>query len=196
MHFKRIIALIGAVIYISAIGAAAAEESAQPVPAAGQTMQTTADGEQTETALGIDQPVTRASAIRVVASTHKVQVNGESVSPQAYNIDGYNYFKLRDVAYLLRGTASAFDVTWDSAKNAVNIVSGEDYTVIGGEMTVASVSTLRVQESTSKVLLDGSGISIKGYNINGNNYYKIVNGAYRARTYDPLLVRQMLSQLS
>ena len=179
MHFKRIIALIGAVIYISAIGAAAAEEPAQPVPAAGQTMQTTAEGEQTETALGIDQPVTRASAIRVVASTHKVQVNGESVSPQAYNIDGYNYFKLRDVAYLLRGTASAFDVTWDSAKNAVNIVSGEDYTVIGGEMTVASVSTLRVQESTSKVLLDGSGISIKGYNINGNNYYKIadVSGA-------------------
>ena len=179
MHFKRIIALIGAVIYISAIGAAAAEEPAQPVPAAGQTMQTATDGEQTETALGIDQPVTRASAIRVVASTHKVQVNGESVSPQAYNIDGYNYFKLRDVAYLLRGTASAFDVTWDSAKNAVNIVSGEDYTVIGGEMTVASVSTLRVQESTSKVLLDGSGISIKGYNINGNNYYKIadVSGA-------------------
>ena len=25
---------------------------------------------------------------------------------------------------------------------------------------------------------------------------EIVNGAYRARTYDPLLVRQMLSQLS
>ena len=106
MHFKRIIALIGAVIYISAIGAAAAEEPAQPVPAAGQTMQTTAEGEQTETALGIDQPVTRASAIRVVASTHKVQVNGESVSPQAYNIDGYNYFKLRDV-----GKAVDFGVT-------------------------------------------------------------------------------------
>ena len=26
--------------------------------------------------------------------------------------------------------------------------------------------------------------------------YKKFNGAYRARTYDPLLVRQMLSQLS
>ncbi len=27
-------------------------------------------------------------------------------------------------------------------------------------------------------------------------YSKYKNGAYRARTYDPLLVRQMLSQLS
>lgn len=173
MHFKRIIALLCAVIYVSVIGAAAAEDTVDTASATGQAAQVAAESEQTDTVLGTDQPVARA--IRVVASTHKVQVNGQSVSPQAYNIDGYNYFKLRDVAYLLRGTASAFNVTWDSAQNAVNIVSGQDYTVTGDEMTVASVSSLRVQESTSKVLLDGSGIAIKGYNINGNNYYKIAD---------------------
>ena len=104
-----------------------------------------------------------------------MQVNGEAVNPQAYNIDGYNYFKLRDLAYLLNGTTISFNVTWDSAKNAVNLISGQAYTVVGGEMTVASTTSLRVQESTSKVLLDGSGVSIKGYNINGNNYYKIAD---------------------
>ena len=175
MRFKRMIALLCAVLSIGLTGAAAAGPSTDTGQAVqtetAQTAQTTDQAAQ-DAAAG-DQPVVRA--MRVVASTHKVQVNGAAVSPQAYNIDGYNYFKLRDVAYLLRGTTSAFDVTWDSAQNAVDIVSGQDYTVIGGEMTVASVTSLRVQESTSKVLLDGSGISIKGYNINGNNYYKIAD---------------------
>ena len=110
-----------------------------------------------------------------MVSDHKVQVNGQAVKPQAYNIGGYNYFKLRDIAYMLRGTSSSFDVTWDSVNQAINIISGATYTAVGGEMTVASVSSIRVQESTAKLLLDGSGISIKGYNINGNNYYKIAD---------------------
>lgn len=175
MRFKRIIALLCAAIYISISGAAAAElpqaalsdESESVIPAEVET----AEQASTET----DLPVVRATTLKVVPSTHHVEVNGEAVNPQAYNIDGYNYFKLRDLAYLLNGTTMSFNVTWDSSKNAVNLISGQAYTVVGGEMTVASTTSLRVQESTSKVLLDGSGVSIKGYNINGNNYYKIAD---------------------
>lgn len=175
MRFKRIIALLCAAIYISISGAAAAElpqaalsdESESVISAEVET----AEQASTET----DLPVVRATTLKVVPSTHHVEVNGEAVNPQAYNIDGYNYFKLRDLAYLLNGTTMSFNVTWDSSKNAVNLISGQAYTVVGGEMTVASTTSLRVQESTSKVLLDGSGVSIKGYNINGNNYYKIAD---------------------
>lgn len=185
MRFKQFIALFCAAIYITTISAGAAELPAEAVqtgvPETAQAAETAAPagteaaaGEE-NAALGTDLPQARASAIRVVPSTHNVQVNGEPVNPQAYNIDGYNYFKLRDVAYLLSGTTVSFDVTWDSAQNAVNLVSGQSYTAVGGELTVASASALRVQESTAKVLLDGSGISIKGYNINGNNYYKIAD---------------------
>ena len=198
MRLKRMLALCCAALYILTMGAAAAEpiqgktslggqdaitaDAAwqEQTPAAGTTAadQTVAAGASEAQASDelvpvADQPVVRATALKVAVSTHKVQVNGQPVHPQAYNIGGYNYFKLRDVAYMLRGTSSAFDVTWDGDHNAVNIISGAAYTEVGGEMTVASVTSLRVQDSTAKLLLDGSSVSIKGYNINGNNYYKI-----------------------
>lgn len=175
MRFKRIIALLCAAIYISISGAAAVELPQAALSDESESVISseveTAEQASTET----DLPVVRATTLKVVPSTHHVEVNGEAVNPQAYNIDGYNYFKLRDLAYLLNGTTMSFNVTWDSSKNAVNLISGQAYTVVGGEMTVASTTSLRVQESTSKVLLDGSGVSIKGYNINGNNYYKIAD---------------------
>ena len=38
--------------------------------------------------------------------------------------------------------------------------------------------------------------SVTGWHSNHLNYRTIIGGPYRARTCDPLLVRQMLSQLS
>lgn len=169
MRFKRIIALLCAAIYIFISGAAAAE-----LP---QTMLSEEAEQITEAELqtAADLPAARATTVKVVPSTHHVEVNGKEVNPQAYNIGGYNYFKLRDLAYLLNGTTMSFNVTWDSANKAVNMISGQAYTIVGGEMTVASTTSLRVQESTAKVLLNGSSVSIKGYSINGNNYYKIAD---------------------
>lgn len=175
MRFKRIIALLCAVIYISISGAAAVELPQTLPPVESESIISSDIQTADQAATEVDLPVARATALKVVPSTHHVEVNGEAVDPQAYNIDGYNYFKLRDLAYLLNGTTMSFNVTWDSSKNAVNLISGQAYTVVGGEMTVASTTSLRVQESSSKVLLDGTGVSIKGYNINGNNYYKIAD---------------------
>lgn len=175
MRFKRIIALLCAAIYISISGAGAAELPQTALTDEAEMMLSSEMQPEEQASTETDLPVARAATLKIVPSTHHVQVNGEAVNPQAYNIDGYNYFKLRDLAYLLNGTTISFNVTWDSAKNAVNLISGQAYTVVGGEMTVASTTSLRVQESTSKVLLDGSGVSIKGYNINGNNYYKIAD---------------------
>ena len=193
MRLKRMLALCCTAVYILTAGAAAAEpaaasetvgesavfaqaEAAAAVDTAAQDAAPEAAAETTaDTVSAVEPPVARAITERIVVSDHKVQVNGQAVKPQAYNIGGYNYFKLRDIAYMLRGTSSSFDVTWDSVNQAINIISGATYTAVGGEMTVASVSSIRVQESTAKLLLDGSGISIKGYNINGNNYYKIAD---------------------
>jgi hypothetical protein len=51
-------------------------------------------------------------------------VNGQSVAFNAYNIDGNNYFKLRDLAYALNGTEKQFEVGWDGAANAISLTSG------------------------------------------------------------------------
>ena len=55
-------------------------------------------------------------------------MNGNTVACEKYNIDGRNYFKLRDLAYLLNGTGSQFDVGWDPEKQLVTITTLHAYT--------------------------------------------------------------------
>ena len=55
----------------------------------------------------------------------KVTVNGEAKAFEAYNINSNNYFKLRDIAYVLNGTDASFSVGWDGAANSIALVKGE-----------------------------------------------------------------------
>lgn len=205
MQLKRFFALLCAAIYISVIGAAAADpavaepqdsfeiqaefasqQAVETQPASIASDDTLAQETdplpqqadvpaEDSTPAALSVPIARA--ITVKPTTHNISVNGKTVYPQAYYISGNNYFKLRDIAYLLSGTSATFNVTWDSVNCAINLISGEIYAAVGGEMTVASSTSLRVSESTAKVLLDGKNVSIKGYCINGNNYFRVVDVA-------------------
>ena len=117
-----------------------------------------------------------AAAPKVAVSGHTFKVNGKNVAPQAYNIDGYNYFKLRDVAYLLADTTAPFNVTWSASQSTVvNIVPGQKYQKVGGELSVSTLTSLKVSASTFKVLMEGKTLPLRGYLINGNNYYSIAD---------------------
>jgi hypothetical protein len=56
-------------------------------------------------------------------TTSKITLDGADVSFTAYNIDGNNYFKLRDI-----GAAFNFGVNWDGAKNTIAIDTSKEYT--------------------------------------------------------------------
>lgn len=106
-------------------------------------------------------------------TTSKVLVNGKAVSFDAYKISGNNYFKLRDIAKVLSGTDKQFEVTWDSAKNAINLISGQSYTPVGGELATGSGANQQAVLNTSTVYLDGKQIALTAYTIKGNNYFKL-----------------------
>lgn len=53
----------------------------------------------------------------------KIFVDGQEISLTAYNIDGSNYFKLRDIA-----KAVDFAVTWDAKASTVGLDSSSSYT--------------------------------------------------------------------
>ena len=91
----------------------------------------------------------------------------------AYNINGNNYFKLRDLAFVLSGTEAQFEVVWDGEKNAIALTSGMAYTVIGGEMASGSAGNKSATPTTSTIYLDGTEVSFTAYNIGGNNYFKL-----------------------
>jgi hypothetical protein len=57
------------------------------------------------------------------ANSAAISLDGESKTFTAYNIDGNNYFMLRDL-----GAALGFNVTWDNSTRTVSIITTEPYT--------------------------------------------------------------------
>ncbi len=55
--------------------------------------------------------------------TSKIYKDGEEVNLKAYNINGNNYFKLRDL-----GQAFDFDVSWNGAENCITVETDKFYT--------------------------------------------------------------------
>jgi len=102
-----------------------------------------------------------------------VLVNGSPVAFDAYLINGNNYFKLRDLAYILSGTDKQFEVTWDDTLKAINLISGKPYTVSGGEMATGSKNTATAYPSAATVFINGVRVELTAYTINGFNYFKL-----------------------
>lgn len=87
---------------------------------------------------------TTAYAAGIVAnlSTQPIYVDGQQVSMTAYNINGNNYVKLRDI-----GKAVGFNVYWDSG---VQIDSDAAYT---GNAPVQSATAVTIPQTDAKLTL-------------------------------------------
>lgn len=115
-----------------------------------------------------------ASAADVTPSPQKLSVDGTDVDCDKYNIDGSNYFKLRDLAYLLSKSDSRFSVAFDAESNAVTVVPGGDYVPVGGELERGKDLPKTAVASKQSVLINGEAVEgISVYNIGGNNYFKL-----------------------
>lgn len=106
------------------------------------------------------------------ASTKTVNVDGTPIEMVAYNIDGNNYFKLRDIANILSGTQAQFDVTWNQSASAVEIVTGVPYST-REELTKEAVPNPTMVISKAPIYKDGKRIFMSAYNIGGNNFFKL-----------------------
>ena len=102
-----------------------------------------------------------------------VLVNGEKVAFDAYTILDNNYFKLRDLAYVLSGTEKQFEVGYDAATKAITLTSGKEYTAVGGEMAAKGEGNKTATPTKSVIYLDGKEVAFTAYLIDGNNYFKL-----------------------
>lgn len=116
-----------------------------------------------------------AQAVSVVRSPQRLTVDGKEIACDKYNIDGSNYFKLRDLAQMLNGTDCQFDVGWDQILSIVSITTDHAYTAPdGSELVVGADQSATAQVSRQSFMINGqleSHLSV--YNIGGNNYLKL-----------------------
>jgi len=115
------------------------------------------------------------ATVKATPTSSTVLVDGKSKTFDSYNINGFNYFKLRDIAYVMNGTAKQFGIDWDAAKNAMTLNPGVAYVAAGGEMTGKGSAVKSAILSNQKVFLAGNEnqIPIEAYNIDGYNYFKL-----------------------
>ena len=114
-----------------------------------------------------------SAAATAIPTASTVLVDGKNIAFDAYTIDDFNYFKLRDLAYVLNGSAKQFEVGWDEFHNAISLKSNAPYTAAGGEMTGKGAGSKKADLTNSAIYLNGRAIRLTAYNIEGNNYFKL-----------------------
>ncbi len=117
---------------------------------------------------------TVANEAWTVSNNATISFDGTVSALEAYNISDNNYFKLRDIAMALTEKMDfQVDVTWDGEKNAINLITGQPYTQVGGEMKAGDNAGRQAVLSDAKVYLNGEEIQLTAYNINDNNFFKL-----------------------
>lgn len=109
----------------------------------------------------------------VQLTKQNLSVNGKAQDTEIYNIDGYNYFKLRDIAKLLNGTGSQFSVDYDATSATVIVKTGAAYEPVGGELERGADKSGSAVPSPQSVKINGQKVSMTAYNIGGNNFFKL-----------------------
>ena len=101
--------------------------------------------------------------IRKTADTAAVTVDGEAAEVATANVNGETYYRLRDLATAVNGTADQFNVEW---QNGVIVITGEAYTTEA--LAPAAEATGSAISLTIEV--DGETVTTSAAEINGNNY--------------------------
>ncbi|NLY70555.1 MAG: copper amine oxidase N-terminal domain-containing protein [Clostridiales bacterium] len=103
----------------------------------------------------------------------KLLIDGKEIAFQAYKINDYNYFKLRDLAMAISGSDKQFEVEWDEAKKAIVLTTNTPYTVQGGELEIKDTGIQTGMANESIIYLDGQEVNMVAYEINNYNYFKL-----------------------
>ena len=106
-----------------------------------------------------------------VPASSSISLYGDEASFDAWNINGNNYIKIRDLAYFLQNSPAMFSV--ENADGVVIIISNEEYAPVGGEMADGEKGVKIAQPSTASFSVNGNKLQLTVYYINGKCYVKL-----------------------
>lgn len=120
------------------------------------------------------EPYINKNTITQKSSSVKIISDGKEYECEAYNIYGNNYFKLRDLAFMINGSGKQFSVGYREKERAVEIVRGNQYIPAGGELLAGDgIERPAHYYNPMPVFFEGYEVFLEMYNILGNNYIKL-----------------------
>ncbi len=114
-----------------------------------------------------------ASNNAIVLSNSTDQPDAHLVRPAVYKIEGSNYFRLRDLAMLLRDSERQFAVDYDAQTRTVTLRPGQPYAPVGGELSGVAAAQTDALPSNDAVCIDGETLALTVCKIDGANYFKL-----------------------
>ena len=106
-------------------------------------------------------------------TSQKITLDGQAVDIGAYNIEGHNYVKLRDVAAIMTAKKSQFNVGYDAEKNLVIVETDKPYTKEAGDLEAIKDAKAKAMLEVKKIMVNGEAKDIKTALIKGNNYMQL-----------------------
>ena len=113
------------------------------------------------------------TSVMTESKSQMLSIAGARNYLEAYNIADNNYFKLRDICCALTDMGYNIEVTWDGAKNAINLITGKPYTRVGGEYENGDAQLHEANISSAAVYVNGKIADLAAYNIDDNNFFKL-----------------------
>ena len=109
---------------------------------------------------------------RIQVSNQNISINGTNYTLAAYNINGNNFVKLRDLAALLMNTSKKFSLDFSDSTQTATMAMGGNYVKRGDELS-ALPAYRKYTASSQRFILDGSAIYPMAFNIDGTNYVMV-----------------------
>lgn len=149
---------------------AKAEEAGKEVKEEAKEKMTEAKEEAKKVEEKAEEKVKEVKTIDVKATNQKVKLDGKDVVISGYNIDGYNYFKLRDLAAVLKDSQAKFGVNYKDG--VVTLTKAADYKVVESDQKPVKAES-KGMLTNDKVLVGDKTLTATAYKIDDLNYYKL-----------------------
>lgn len=105
-------------------------------------------------------------------STVNVMLDGNKVPLEGYHQAGEpSYYRLRDVAEVLNGTSSQFQVTWNKKQRKMEIITGQAY--VSDSNQDYSLNFYKAKLINYEFLVNGVLTKLQGYDIEGSTFFQL-----------------------
>lgn len=114
-----------------------------------------------------------SKTVDAVKNTKKVTLDGEEVKVGAYDVEGFNYLKLRDVAAILNAKKCQFSVGYDEPTKLISVELAKGYEKVEGDLAEIKDKKAKAIIRVIKILVNGEEKEVKTALINENNYMQL-----------------------